>query len=192
MAKPGRPKKVKSDNEVVENVNEDIKVEKEDNSEMLKGIEAVKPKPEKDVELDDNDEIEVVSLIPNVSYTDTNTGDTYEWENEGDTQLITVRTLKNIWRSFKGYFRNLWIKPMDERVIEKFGLTRLYSEYDILTNKDSYTKDGIDDILKILDKSTMEIKYTVINIIKDFVSKDEISDISVLRRLGKKLDTDFI
>ena len=192
MAKPGRPKKVKSDNEVVENVNEDIKVEKEDNSEMLEGIEAVKPKPKKDVELDDNDEIEVVSLIPNVSYTDTNTGDTYEWENEGDAQSITVRTLKNMWRSFKGYFRNLWIKPMDERVIEKFGLTRLYNEYDILTNKDSYTKDGIDDILKILDKSTMEIKYTVINIIKDFVSKDEISDISVLRRLGKKLDTDFI
>ena len=63
--------------------------------------------------LKDTDEIEVESLVDNVSYKDSKTGDMYEWDSAGHVEPMTFDTLKNMWRSFKGYFRNMWLKPND-------------------------------------------------------------------------------
>ena len=67
--------------------------------------------------LRDTDEIIVESIVPNVSYKDSKTGDMYEWDEVGHTEPMTFDTLKNMWRSHKGYFRNMWLKPNDERVV---------------------------------------------------------------------------
>ena len=80
----------------------------------------------------DTDEIQVMSLIPNVSYLDNHTGDFYEWNEAGHEEPMTVETLKNMWRNNKGYFRNMWLKPLDDRVINRFGLTKTYENYDFL------------------------------------------------------------
>ena len=50
----------------------------------------------KSKDLNDSDEIEVVSLIPNVSYKDSKTLDMYEWDEVGHAECMTFETLKNL------------------------------------------------------------------------------------------------
>ena len=105
--------------------------------EMNEKIEKKTIKP-----LNDNDEIEVVSLIPNISYKDSRTGDFYEWDEIGHIEYMTFDILKNMWRSHKGYFRNMWLKPNDDRVISKFGLNKTFEKYEFLMDKSNYISIG--------------------------------------------------
>ena len=116
-----------STNSVAEDI-VDAEVTEEMNEKTTKTTKkSVKVEP-----LEDFDEIEVVSLVPNVSYKDSKTLDMYEWNEIGHSEYMTFDTLKNLWRSHKGYFKNLWLKPMDDRVINKFGLTKTFEKYALI------------------------------------------------------------
>ena len=142
--------------------------------------------------LDDSEEIEVISLIPHVSYLDKRTGDMYEWEESGHSEFMTVETLKDMWRNHKGYFRNLWLKPLDERIIDKFGLTKFYNEYEFLMNESSYTKDNITNLLTVVGKIKMGTRFAIVDKIKQLISDGVITDITVIKALSNKLNVDFI
>lgn len=142
--------------------------------------------------LDDSEEIPVISLIPHVSYFDKQTEDMYEWEEVGHIEYMTVETLKYMWRKNKGYFRNLWLKPMDERVLMKFGLVNIFENYEFLMEESNYSKDNLDKIITAIGKSSVGMKFTLVNKIKQFVSDGIICDVSVIKALGRKLDTDFL
>lgn len=144
------------------------------------------------VTLEDSEEIQVISLIPHVSYLDKRTQDMYEWEKAGHIEYMTVETLKDMWRNNKGYFRNLWLKPMDERVLVKFGLVNIFESYEFLMNESSYTKDNIDKLTSSIEKAPIGMKFAIVNKIKQLVSDGTISDVSVIKALGRKLDTDFL
>ena len=110
------------------------KVEKKDEAKTKR----VKVEP-----LNDSDDIEVQSMIPNVSYLDTKNQDFYEWKNVGDIETMSYETLKNMWKNNRGYFKKLWIRPLDKRVIDKFnGLSKLYTEYDELMDVNTYNRDN--------------------------------------------------
>lgn len=142
-------------------------------------------------ELTDEDEIDVVSVISNVSYKDDKTGDTYEWDKIGHVEQISFGVLKNMWRNYKGYFRNMWIKPTDERVIKKLGLSKLYESYAYLTNEDNYTKDNIDKICKEISTIPPEAKLTIVNMVKTLVRNEKISNAYVIRCLERSLDVEL-
>ena len=142
--------------------------------------------------LKDSDEIEVVSLIPNVSYKDNKTGDMYEWEESGHIEIITFETLKNLWRNHKGYFRNMWLKPKDDRVINQFGLTNIFKKYDMLMDNSSYTRDNIDKICSAISEAPNGLKRSIFNRVKDLVVTEKLTDVSVIRALEKHLKVDLI
>lgn len=142
--------------------------------------------------LKDSDEIEVVSLIPNVSYKDNKTGDMYEWEESGHIEIITFETLKNLWRNHKGYFRNMWLKPKDDRVINQFGLTNIFKKYDMLMDDSSYTRDNIDKICLAISEAPNGLKRSIFNRVKDLVVTEKLTDVSVIRALEKHLKVDLI
>lgn len=145
--------------------------------------------------LNDSDEIEVVSLIPNVSYKDSKTLDMYEWDEVGHIEYMTFDTLKNMWRNNKGYFKNMWLKPNDDRVINKFGLTKTFKDYEYLMDESNYTKKNIDTICKSISNTPNGLKRSIYNKIKDLVVKEKITDINVIKKLGRHLNvdlTDFI
>lgn len=144
------------------------------------------------ITLEDFEEIPVISLIPHVSYLDKRTQDIYEWEEVGHIEYMTVETLKDMWRNNKGYFRNLWLKPMDERVLIQFGLVKIFESYEFLMDKSSYTKDNIDKLTSAIAKAPIGMKFAIVNKIKQLVSDGTISDVSVIKALGRKLDTDFL
>lgn len=144
------------------------------------------------ITLEDFEEIPVISLIPHVSYLDKRTQDIYEWEEVGHIEYMTVETLKDMWRNNKGYFRNLWLKPMDERVLIQFGLVKIFESYEFLMDKSSYTKDNIDKLTSAIAKAPIGMKFAIVNKIKQLVSEGTISDVSVIKALGRKLDTDFL
>lgn len=143
--------------------------------------------------LNDSDEIEVIALIPNVSYYDKATGDRYEWEYTGDVEYMTVDAIQRMRRNSRGYFEDMCLKPNDERVIEKFSMKRYYEQYDYLMDVSNYTKDNIDDILdKFSSIRSNSLKASIVNKIKDMISNGELSDVTVIRAIEKRLDIDLI
>lgn len=142
--------------------------------------------------LDDYDEINVVSLNPNVSYKDSKTGDMYEWDEVGHVEPMTFETLKNMWRNHKGYFRNMLLRPDDERVINKFGLTNLYTKYEFLMDESNYTRAKIKDICDAIASSPNGLKNAMYNKVKDLVINGKVTDAYVIRTLEKHLNLDLI
>lgn len=151
-----------------------------------------KPVTRQSVTLEDSEEIQVISLIPHVSYLDKRTQDMYEWDEVGHIEYMTVETLKDMWRNNKGYFRNLWLKPLDERIIVKFGLTNVFENYEFLMNESSYTKANIEKVTAAIGKAPIGMKFAIVNKVKQLVSDGVISDVAVIKALGRKLDTDFL
>lgn len=141
--------------------------------------------------LADTDEIEVISLIPNVSYQDNKTNDFYEWEQVGHSEFLTYDTLKNMWRNSKAYFKDLWLKPLDNRVINKFGLTKNYEKYEFLMNGENYTRTNINNICTDIIATPVGLKSSIFNKIKSMVANGEITDISVIKVMERYLNLDL-
>lgn len=192
------PRTKKAENEVKETdvlkENKETKNEEviEIKSDLISINKTVKVNTRNSVEIEDSEEIEVVSLIPNVSYKDSRTGDMYEWDEVGHSEFMTFETLKDMWRNYKGYFKNFCLKPLDDRVVIKFGLLKLYDEYSFLMDEKTYIRKNIDMINSALVKIPNNMKYSIIDRIKNFVIDGKITDVNVLRNIGQKLDTDFI
>lgn len=142
--------------------------------------------------LTDSEEIEVISLIPNVSYKDSYTNDLYKWEDAGHIEPMTYETLRNMWRNHKGYFRNMWLKPLDERVIVKLGLASTYEKYELLMDESNYTRKNADKLCEAIAATPVGMKYAIINKIKDLVVSGKIVDVVVIRALEKHLGLDLI
>ena len=142
--------------------------------------------------LEDSDEIEVISLVPNVSYKDRKTLDMYEWSEVGHTEYMTFDILKNMWRTDKGYFKNLWLKPMDDRVINKFGLTKTFEKYEYLMDGSNYTKKNIKSICDAIAETPNGLKFAICDKVKSLVISGEVSDVSVIKELEKRLKIDLI
>ena len=148
---------------------------------------AIKEEP-----LEDFDEIEVISLVPNVSYKDSRTLDMYEWDEAGHIEYMTFETLKNMWRNNKGYFKNLWLKPNDGRVINKFGLTKTFEKYEYLMKASNYTKKNIKSICSAISETPNGLKFAICDKVKNMVIDGEVTDVSVIKELEKNLKIDLI
>ena len=142
--------------------------------------------------LKDSDEIEIESLVSNVSYKDSKTGDMYEWDVVGHVEPMTFDTLKNMWRSHKGYFRNMWLKPNDARVISQFGLTKTFEKYEYLMDASNYTKKNIKSICDAITETPNGLKFAICDKVKSMVIDGDVSDVSVIKELEKRLKIDLI
>ena len=149
--------------------------------------ELVKEEP-----LKDDDEIEVVSLVPNVSYKDKTTGDMYEWDEVGHIELMTFGTLKNMWRGYKGYFRNMWLKPNDNRVVNQFGLTKTFEKHEYLMDGKNYTKKNINAICDAISDVPNGLKFAICDKVKNLVISGELTDVNTIKVLENRLKIDLI
>ena len=189
MAKTSTTKSVVEDVAVEDSVvkTEETTTEKVNEENKKNTKKAIKVEP-----LEDSDEIEVISLIPNVSYKDSKTLDTYKWEEAGHIEYMTFETLKNMWRNNKGYFKNMWLKPKDDRVINKFGLTKTFEKFEYLMDASNYTRDNIKDVCSAISSTPNSLKMSIYNKIKNMVISGEIVDVFVIRTLERHLKVDLI
>lgn len=158
------------------------------NEETIKNTKkSVKVEP-----LEDSDEIEVISLVANISYKDSKTLDMYEWHEIGHVEYMTFDTLKNMWRNNKGYFKNLWLKPNDDRVINRFGLTKTFEKYEYLMDGSNYTKKNINSICEAIKGTPNGLKIAICNKVKSLVVNGDVTDVFVIRELEKRLHIDLI
>lgn len=179
-----------------------VVVEDASATDMDKNVEEdVQPKPKakkvvkiEEVEelLQDFDIIEVKSIVPNVSYKDSHTEDIYRWESAGHIEEMTFDEVKRMWKSHKNYFRNMWLRPMDERVIKKFGLENNYNKHDFLMDAKNYTRNNVDDILDGISAAPNGMKIAIINKIKSMVYSGQLSDINVIKKIDARLGLDLI
>lgn len=170
---------------VVENIDDVVTEMNEEETKTAKKSVNVEP-------LQDFDEIEVISLVPNVSYKDSKTLDMYEWSEIGHIEYMTFDTLKNLWRNNKGYFKNLWLKPMDDRVINKFGLAKTFEKYEYLMEGSNYTKKNINAICDAIKTTPNGLKFSICNKVKNLVVDGELVDVFVIRELEKRLNIDLL
>ena len=187
MAKTSTAKPAVEDVVVEETKETAVEMNEENKKNTKKTVKEEPVKP-----LEDSEEIEVVSLIPNVSYKDSKTFDIYKWEETGHVEYMTFETLKNMWRNNKGYFKNMWLKPNDDRVVKKFGLTKTFEKYEYLMDSSNYTKKNIKDICSAISDMPNGLKKSVYSKVKNLVIDGEISNISVIRELEKQLKVDLI
>lgn len=167
---------------------EDVNATEEMNEEIVNTTKkSAKMQP-----LEDSEEIEVISLVPNVSYKDRKTLDMYEWHEIGHSEPMTFDVLKNMWRTDKGYFKNLWLKPMDDRVINKFGLTKTFEKYEYLMDGSNYTKKNIKAICDAIKETPNGLKFAICNKVKNLVISGEVTDIFVIKELEKRLQIDLL
>lgn len=143
-------------------------------------------------ELTKEDEIDVISLIPNVSYKERATGDFYIWEAPGQVETMTFGVLQNMWRETKSYFKNMWLKPLDDRVIKKFNLGNIYDKYDFLMDSKNYTAENANKICESINSTPSELKLSLCNKVKSLVASGEVTDIKVIREIEKTLNIDLI
>lgn len=169
----------------VETVVENMNVDTEQDVNVKKVIEKEKP-------LDKDEIIEVISLIPNVSYKDKKYGDIYRWEKANDIVEMTFDVISYMHQNHKAYFKSMWIKPLDKRVVKKFGLEATYRDYDFLMDASNYTKKNVVEICNSIRKTPQSLKFAICNKIKSLVSSGELSDIHVLREIEKSLNIDLI
>lgn len=141
--------------------------------------------------LRDDDEIQVISLIPNVSYKDSHTGDIYKWDKVGHIEFMPFEVLKNMWRSSKSYFKDMWLKPLDDRVVAKFGLTSVFEKYEFLMDESNYTGKSISKLCNVISSTPNGLKFSICNKIKDLIASNKITDIRVIRALEKQLKLDL-
>lgn len=165
-----------------------VAVNKTDNNINVK----VKTTSKKVEPLKNDDEIDVISLIPNISYKDSKTNDFYEWDEVGHVETMTYETLKDMWRNHKGYFRNMKLKPMDDRVVNQFGLKSVFEKYEFLMNESSYNRANIDKLCETISKTPNGMKYAICNKVKDLVISGKVTDVAVIKALEKRLNLDLI
>lgn len=142
--------------------------------------------------LQKDDDIEIVSLIPNVSYKDTHTGDIYNWEDAGQVETLPFDVVQRMWQKHKTYFKSMWLKPLDERVIKKFALEGTYEKYDFLMDGRSYTQDNIGRICDSIVATPANLKLSLCNKIKSLVASGKITDIHVISAIERKLKIDLL
>lgn len=170
------------DNDVIDTAEKNMNEENEKNTKK-----SIKVKS-----LEDSDEIEVISLIPNVSYKDSKTGDMYEWDDAGHIEFMTFDILKNMWRNNKGYFRNMWLKPNDDRVINQFGLTKTFENYEFLMDASNYTQKNVKSICDTISEAPNGLKFALCNKIKDLVANGKVTNVSIIKALENHLKIDLI
>ena len=152
----------------------------------------VKEIGEKERPLEKDEMIEVISLIPNVVYNDKKYGDIYRWEKAGEVVEMTFDVISYMHQNHKTYFKSMWVKPLDKRVVKKFGLEATYRDYDFLMDASNYTKKNVTEICNSIRQTPQSLKFSICNKIKSFVSSGEVSDIHVLREIEKSLNIDLI
>lgn len=143
--------------------------------------------------LTDNEKIRVVSLVPNVMYLDDYTKFHYRWKNVGDEVYMRFSELERMWHNNGGYFRSLWLKPEDSRVIEEFHLDGIYDNYDFLMDAKNYTYGNIDKICTMFTQMhDSEMKHATCAKIKNFISTGKLTDIRIIKALQDKLGIDLL
>lgn len=169
----------------VDAADENMNVKVEKNADVEKVIK-------KEIPLDKDDIIEVISLIPNISYKDKKYGDIYRWEKAGEIVEMTFDVISYMHQNHKTYFKSMWIKPLDKRVVKKFGLESTYRDYDFLMDASNYTRKNVNEICDSIRKTPQSLKFAICNKIKSLVSSGEISDVIILREIEKSLNIDLI
>lgn len=149
----------------------------------------VKPKNKKRASFQDirNEEVvvkRVIGGIGEVLYRDKKTGDEYVWNEEGDTEYMTVDVIKRMNSVSPLFLKAPWVRIDEEHpAIDVLGLRELYKNIDSIEDIDEFVKKSDSEILKIIKSLNQAYKDTLSTNISYKIASGELSDIHVIRRL---------
>jgi len=103
-----------------------------------------------------------------------------------------VETINNLWRNHKRYFRSMWLRPMDNRVIKKFGLSNMYDKYNYLMDGKNYVRENAKEIVEGISNLPNDVKRTVCDKVKSLIVNGDVTDVAVIRAIEKQFNIDLI
>ena len=86
----------------------------------------------------------------------------------------------------------MWLKPLDDRVINRFGLTKTYENYDFLMDATNYTRKNLQKVLDTISNTPNGMKFAIVNKIKDMIAQEELTDAFVIKALEKHLNIELM
>jgi hypothetical protein len=144
-------------------------------------------------QMDENILVEVVNnFTGSLAYKCERTGQYFRFDSYGDKDSMTVGQLRTMLSQKPQYFKNGWIRVLDDAVIEYLNL----SKYDIAIVKNEDIESLFDENLEVL-KTTLESfnansKEVVFNVARDKYVNGLLRDIHIIKAieqiLGRKLD----
>lgn len=124
-------------------------------------------------------------------YTCKRTGETFIWEDFGDSQEIELVDLKSAKGSAKKFFVNNWFMfdPDDEWVIDYLGIGQYYKDAVALDSFDELFNMSPDELAERISKLSKGQKRSVAYRARQLISENGIDSNKVIDTLEKSLGT---
>lgn len=142
--------------------------------------------------LNDDTKIEVQSLVPYVFYCCPITFEYFPWIETGEIHEMTYKQIRIMKAKHPRYFSERWLKPLNDDVLEKIGLKKLYEnglsrgDLKLLCGNDI---EAAEEMLTNLNPdSKSELAKRVVKITKD----GKIANVKIIRLLEKHLGVELM
>jgi hypothetical protein len=140
----------------------------------------------------DNEEIIVMNgLTGALRYHSERSNSTWEFDNFGQTDVMTFAELKIMRNRYPRYFKEAWLIVLDAEVQKDLGLTEMYKNIITPENVDEVFAMNPDDLSKFIDVLPEGQKLTFVNLAQDKVEDGSLDSIKTIKMIEDKFNFSF-
>ena len=125
-------------------------------------------------------------------YTDSGTGETYEWDQFGDTIDLTIATLQKVRAGQRRFFEDNWFLIDDPEVIEFLNIGQYYKNALSFDEFDTIFELGADEITERIKTLSAGQKRGVAFAAVQKIEDGTLNNLNTIRALEAALDVDLI
>lgn len=156
------------------------------------GAVSKKTAPATSTTLNDETKVSVKSLVPAVYYSCTTTFESFAWVEVGDVQEMTYKQLRMMKTKHPRYFNDKWLLPMDNNVVKKLGLEKVYANNMNRGDMKKLYGSNVVEVEELLSGLSNEAKTKLAQRVEDDVKNGKIANVKVIRALEKHLGVELM
>lgn len=139
------------------------------------------------VKLDDHLEVRVANNINGVLvYKSPRTQQDWVFQSYGDEDIMELHELRTMKSNHPAFFRNGWIRILDEEVIKYLRLERFYDNVITPEELDELFDLSVEEIQEILDKANENAKSLIVGKAKEKYQHGELTNVHVIKLIEDK------
>lgn len=167
-------------------------IEKKVKIENPDGAVTKKTAPATSTTLNDDTKVSVKSLVPAVYYSCTTTFESFAWVEVGDVQEMSYKQLRMMKTKHPRYFNDKWLLPMDNNVVKKLGLEKVYANNMNRGDMKKLYGSNVVEVEELLSGLSNEAKTKLTNRVEDDVKNGKIANVKIIRALEKHLGIELM
>lgn len=139
--------------------------------------------------------IAVTAFTDSIIYHSPKTNMNYYWSKAGDSELLTIDEVLTMEGSSERFLHTPWLRVNDKRIIQAFGLEKLYKVIDVLDDIDKLITLNSEEIKSLFDNINKNykdsFKQDLYNKLYNKIKNNELTDLRVIIALQEALDLDL-